>query len=131
MFKKILKNMPFILIVIAVIIAIINDIYPIFNDIYVVIILYSALFVLFADELFLDMKNRIYSTSILIFVVDIIKMGTLIILFYFALQNNEKVSICVLINRYRYVHIIGALMVGMIFIKSLLESKQRNSKDIS
>jgi hypothetical protein len=131
MFKKILKKMPFILIIIAVIIALINYIYPIISDFYVVIIMYSSFFILFIVELFQDIKDRIYSTSILILIVDILKMIALIVLCYFAFQSYEKASIDLLINRTIYVKISGAFMVGMISIKSLLESKQRNRKDIS
>ncbi len=87
----------------------------------IVIILFLFAFSL---DLYLDIKNRLYKTAILIIFVDVVGIAAFIALCYFNFKSIDKSNTELLWERAENIRISGLIMLLMPSIKSILKSQR-------
>lgn len=97
-------------------------------DFHIEIIVITLFLIASFIDLYRDIKNRQYSTAILIIVAGVVEIVTIIALFYFNFESIDKANINLLWERSKNIRISGLIMILMPSIKSILKSQRFEKK---
>lgn len=122
--NKLFENLPIIIILIALLLLLANEFISKQMDFYIEITVIILFLLAFAIELYLDIKNRKYTISILIIIADIIKIVAFIALCYFNYKSIDEANSELLWERAENIRILGLIVILMPSIKSILKNQR-------
>lgn len=123
-YKKVLTNLPSILIVVAILLLLINDKKSEEMNFSIGIIIVILILVVILLDLYKDIKNRKYSTANLIMIANIVEIIVFIALCYLHIKNVDKTNIELLWERAKNIKSLGLIMIFISVIKSILKSQR-------
>jgi len=121
--SKVIKNLPLIMITAAIILLWINKIIPKQMNYYIEIIAILLLFAFLLD-LYLDIKNKEYSTQKFIIIADVVEIISYIALFYLQYKSVDETNTELLWERAENIRLVGLIMLLAPFLKSILKSQR-------
>lgn len=123
-YKKVLTNLPSILIIVAILLLLINDKKSEEMNFSIGIIIVILILVVILLGLYKDIKNRKYSTANLIMIANIVEIIVFIALCYLHIKNVDKTNIELLWERAKNIKSLGLIMIFISVIKSILKSQR-------
>ena len=122
MIKSLKKLIGILIIIVIAIVILIPQKYLAINQLE--IIAGVLVFLYFGISLYMDITNRLYTTSKFIILVDLINIILLIILCFLYFNNYDKTNMDALWNRKISIQRCASLLILMVPIKYILENQK-------
>lgn len=120
--NKLVKYLPEIVILILLLISVDNS--AIRQTNYYPVIVSISLFIYFAVNLYRDITNRHYSTSIFIIIIDVLQIVVFMLLCYLYFMYYDETNVDILWSRKINIQRAFSFIILMVPVKFLLESQR-------